>query len=125
MRGWAWIDEDADRTEQEVERLTPTLNALAAEWSQAHDAIEAEGFRRQSAIEDGDDPADYFDSEDERKEWEQQDRTRREQQRMRLVIVEELLARHGARMMRPYEHWNEDERYMQYMECDRFGDACC
>ena len=22
----------------------------------------------------------------------------------------------GARLMRPYEHWNEDERYMEYME---------
>lgn len=35
-----------------------------------------------------------------------------------------MLHEQGARMMRPYEHWNEDERYMQYMECDRFGEGC-
>jgi hypothetical protein len=26
----------------------------------------------------------------------------------------------GARMMRPYEHWGEAERYMKYMESDRY-----
>jgi len=25
----------------------------------------------------------------------------------------------GARMMRPYEHWNEDEKLMEYLERDR------
>jgi hypothetical protein len=35
---------------------------------------------------------------------------------LRMEVIEELLADLGARMMRPYEHWNEDERYMEYME---------
>jgi hypothetical protein len=34
----------------------------------------------------------------------------------RLSVIEELLGELGARMMRPYEHWNEDEKYMEYME---------
>jgi hypothetical protein len=34
----------------------------------------------------------------------------------RLDVIEELLGELGARMMRPYEHWNEDEKYMEYME---------
>lgn len=34
----------------------------------------------------------------------------------RIAVIEELLGELGARMMRPYEHWNEDERYMEYME---------
>lgn len=35
---------------------------------------------------------------------------------MRLSVVEELLGQFGARMKRPYEHWNEEEKYMEYME---------
>jgi hypothetical protein len=35
---------------------------------------------------------------------------------MRMEVIEELLSELGARMMRPYEHWNEEERYMEYME---------
>ena len=34
----------------------------------------------------------------------------------RLEVIEELLSDLGGRMMRPYEHWNEDEKYMEYME---------
>lgn len=33
-----------------------------------------------------------------------------------IEIVEGMLEKLGARMMRPYEHWNEDERIMQYLE---------
>lgn len=118
-RGWTWIDENAEHNEA----LTSTLDALAAEWSEQQNAIEAEGFRRQASREDGDDPADHFDTDEEYQEWKQKDRARQEQQRVRLDIIEEMLARHGARMMRPYEHWNEDERYMEYMECGRFGEV--
>ena len=35
---------------------------------------------------------------------------------IRMEVIEELLSQLGARMMRPYEHWNEDEKYMEYME---------
>ena len=34
----------------------------------------------------------------------------------RLAVIEEMLGELGARMARPYEHWNEDEKYMEYME---------
>lgn len=40
---------------------------------------------------------------------------------LRRDVVEELLRDLGARMMRPYEHWNEDEKYMEYME-NRYSD---
>lgn len=33
--------------------------------------------------------------------------------------MEELLSQNGARMMRPYEHWNEEEHIREYMERDR------
>lgn len=35
---------------------------------------------------------------------------------LRKQVIEELLNDLGARMMRPYEHWNEDEKYYEYME---------
>lgn len=35
---------------------------------------------------------------------------------LRKQVIEDLLSELGARMMRPYEHWNEEERYMEYME---------
>ena len=41
------------------------------------------------------------------------------ERRLEVEIVEEKLARLGARMARPYEHWNEDERLMEYMERER------
>lgn len=41
---------------------------------------------------------------------------------LEMELVEDKLALIGARPMRPYEHWNEDEQYMQYMEEGRFGD---
>lgn len=34
-------------------------------------------------------------------------------------VIEGMLHALGARMMRPYEHWNEDERYMEWQERDR------
>ena len=46
---------------------------------------------------------------------------RLESERLQIESVEAALLHHGARMMRPYEHWNEDEAYMQYQEEGRFG----
>jgi hypothetical protein len=34
----------------------------------------------------------------------------------RKQVIEELLSELGARMARPYEHWNEMESYMEYEE---------
>lgn len=35
-------------------------------------------------------------------------------------VIETMLAAVGARLARPYEHWNEEERMMQYLEEDRW-----
>jgi hypothetical protein len=37
----------------------------------------------------------------------------------RLSVIEEMLGELGGRMMRPYEHWNEEEAYREYAERDR------
>jgi|ERR1700741_585030 len=53
--------------------------------------------------------------ESERKDRERRDEKRVEQE-LEIELIEDKLERIGARMMRPYEHWNEDERYVEYME---------
>lgn len=165
-RGWTWIDDNAERSEEEIDALEPTLNALAAEWSDIHNEIEREGFLAQARYEDeGGGPEDPecphcnrgfigFDTRISRfycyccHHWEPQrltflkcpscngegvdrqaiaERDKAERQRhanreVRQDIIEGMLERHGARMCRPYEHWNEDERLMEYMECGRFGE---
>jgi hypothetical protein len=35
---------------------------------------------------------------------------------LEIELCEDKLEAIGARMMRPYEHWNEDERYMEWSE---------
>lgn len=115
-RGWAWINEDDETlTEERIDELTPTLDMLARQISDLRDAEERRGFIRQSDMEDG-----YGDYEFET-DAEERAHTARETMRMKmheaqLDVLHEELNRLGARMMRAYEHWNEDERYMEYME---------
>lgn len=122
MRSWTWID-DTQITEEEIEKRTPFLNSLAQEWSALHDAAEQRGFCRQSPGGDQDDGPEPEDEADAYR-MEQLDQLRSAQHAAKLQTIEDAIFSQGARMMRPYEHWNEDENYMRYMECDRFGDYC-
>jgi hypothetical protein len=56
-------------------------------------------------------------------EYEKRERARTADRALELELIEDKLAALGARMMRPYEHWNEDERLVEYLECGRFGDV--
>jgi hypothetical protein len=160
-RGWTWDNENRHSDEQ-LELIEPTLNALAAEWSSVQTEIEHEGFRRQRQIEDGDGPEDpeceHCDrghvGYDRRRKFyclqgqhrgnpdeqlvfpkclacngtgiDQKEvarvnkivRQREASRQVRLEVIEGMLEKYGARMMRPYEHWNEDEAYMAYAEQD-------
>ena len=42
-RNWTWIDEDLERSDEEIDRVTPLLDQLARQWSQLHDAEEQRG----------------------------------------------------------------------------------
>jgi hypothetical protein len=112
-RGWTYIDEDTEHDES----LTPLLDHLASEWSALRTEMEQEGWRRQADAEDDNEP--LFDSDEEYEEYKSQLRIADLIRSTRLEVLEEMLAKHGARMMRPYEHWNEDEAYMEYQERDR------
>lgn len=125
MPGWTWIDENAEISDEEMGQRTPTLDTLARLITEAQTEQERKGFDRQARYEDGDDGPDY----DTLEEMEADKRYRADMNRLeqlqydaRINTLSAEMARLGARMMRPYEHWNEDEGYMQYQECGRFGE---
>ena len=111
-RSWT-TDESKELSESE----RAYLDELMREWSSIQTQIEDEGFRRQADREDGNEPD--FETDEELEEYKQSLRNRGAQRQAKLDVIEGLLAAHGARVMRPYEHWNEDERWMEYQERDR------
>jgi hypothetical protein len=116
------------------------IKKLAVEWNDTHARIERESFRDRDdrdeeadflgemANEEGDQAFDAAEQAGKSKEecqaaqkkaidayYAEVDR-KKSIPHARLEVIEELLGELGARMKRPYEHWNEDERYMEYME---------
>ena len=166
MPNWTFIDDNRQTSEEDLDDIRPTLDALAAEWTQIHNQQEQEGFRRQAMIEEGHDrepdecpecggegfvgigrcnrliycrscqqtPPDrhlygilcpYCKGEGidvmVEAEYRKRERQRQAVVNVRIEIIEAMLEKYGCRIMRAYEHWNEDESYMQYMEEGRFG----
>ena len=127
QRGYAWLDESIERSEQDEARA----KALAAKWSQLHNEDEYRRFARQADYEDGRDygpePCEECGAciagDEENCEFikacEQARLDLEAERSLEIELVEDKLNAMGARMMRPYEHWNEDERYMEYQERDR------
>ncbi len=104
------IEERSFRCEEDIDAEADYLSEMCAD---AMDTAECEAERANPSItkeelrEIRDKASDAFYAEvDKKKRVDHQ----------RLEVIEELLGELGARMMRPYEHWNEDEKYMEYME---------
>ncbi len=126
-RGYAWLSDEVEHSDQDCARA----ETLAKRWSQLHDAEEQRRFRRTSDYEDGGDYGPEPCEECERcvagddgqceqiKAWEQHALEQQAERDLEIELVEDKLQMLGARMMRPYEHWNEDERYMEYAERER------
>src|ERR1044071_8530821 len=106
-RSYRWIDEDTEHTDADCARAA----ALARKWSELMTAEENRSFARQSDIEEGRYDYPEFDTDEEEQEWLQSERTRQAERDLEIELIEDKLAAIGARIMRPYEHWNEDERY--------------
>lgn len=109
-RGFAWINEDEEHSDADHARAA----ALAKKWSELMTEAEHRRFQRMADWEDGREPE--FESTEEMAAWLKQQAEAQAERDLEVELVEDKLAAIGARMMRPYEHWNEDERYMQYME---------
>lgn len=134
-----------ERIDAEMERRTPAIEALVARWNEIAIGREEKSFRRMSEDDDpGYDPGpsayelayEEYDGQEEldSPEWrkaahvharavaqaaELKEQTMRELEQEEVAAIESKLADLGVRIMRPYEHWNEDERYVEYMERDR------
>lgn len=122
--GWTWKDDafkglEDEAMEAEMERREPSVKMIAEELSNLREERERAGFERQAREEDGCFDEPEFDTDEEEAAFRLQQETRNELERARERALEEQLDKLGARMMRPYEHWNEDERLMEYLERDR------
>lgn len=134
-RGWTWTREPepfdaSDRAELGLEPLSEAeeqaaatkraqVELLAGEWNELHTAEERDEWKRLAALEDPDLVREP-EGEAEAIAWRARRQAQARIRRDRIRAIERELAELGARIMRPYEHWNEDERLMQYLESDRF-----
>jgi hypothetical protein len=91
------------------------IQSLSRRWSEIHHKIEQDGFRRMADEEDGH-YGPEFDSDEEQAEYEARRRVQDQMEALELQTIEDKLNALNARMMRPLEHWNEDEAYMRMME---------
>lgn len=133
---WRWLEDaafdeafknfvDDEAREKEMDRREKLIVPISARLDEIYQSIEQEGFIRQARHEDGDyedDPLE--DLEDDEREaavasMELQKQVRAAQQQAEIDTLEEQLAAYGARRARPYEHWNEEEGLMAYLERDR------
>jgi superfamily II DNA or RNA helicase len=135
-RGWTWKDGNGPtgETEETIDEKVKEekIKELVKEWNALEKQVESIGFMdrdeqrdyeeglrerareaRSSALSEGK-------TEEEAEEAYAKEFDRINDRGRRLTakqgLIETMLDSLGARLMRPYEHWNEDERYMEYME---------
>jgi Leu/Phe-tRNA-protein transferase len=113
MRGWTLLDDckviDA-ATEARIKVVVQEINRIEL-------AREQERFLREGEFYAEDDHD--FEDEAELAAYKEAQRMRAQRAEAELNALYRRLEELGGRMMRPYEHWNEDEAYMAYMERDR------
>lgn len=118
-RDWTPIESD-DKWQDEnyYDEVKDQCDLLAKEWSRIATEMEDVDFRNRFDEEEG--YVDYdFEDEAEQKYHQAVRRLARKLKQAQLDTIEAELDTLGARLMRPYEHWNEDEAYMEYQERDR------
>jgi hypothetical protein len=126
QRSWTWIDENSTLPEEEREENQAVLDELIKEWN----ALEAEREHEQYALSDTTDAeADFVaEQEDENPgfaaQFYRQRNARSKARDLKQSALEDAMGRLGARLMRPYEHWNEEEHMMEWLETryDSYGD---
>lgn len=124
-RGWTTLEDsdfpedtgEGEETSIEYEARKLVVQGLVNRWNELYNAIEHDRWRRQSMREEGYEPD--FDTDEEAAAYHREQQIRIRAMHDEKDEIESRLHSYGARMMRPYEHWNEDERYMEYMERDR------
>lgn len=136
---WHWLEDaafdaafknfvDEEAREKEMERREPLIKNIVERLNEINRNNEQEGFRRQARYEDGDDYEDHYDPYEDMEDTEREAAVAKDalakkikdaKEQAEVDTLEEELAALGARLARKYEHWNEDEQLMAYMERDR------
>ena len=126
--GWTWLEGDAFdlafkgvkhlELEDEMELREPRVQSITTRIYEVLKAREAARFY-EDARRDGGFESEDCDDEETRADADLRRAVHRAKEDAELRVLEAALAALGARMMRPYEHHNEDERLMEYMERDR------
>jgi hypothetical protein len=112
---WKWLDEDKPQ-----EQHTAAIEIIVEKILRLKKEAEEESFddRRKDAF---DDALAGCDTDEEAAAMVKQEQTRIRRRSEKIDQLENALAELGARMARPYEHWNEEEQYREYMEVGRFA----
>lgn len=124
MSRWTWKDDAfkgvaEDKVELEMTRREPAINMVADQLASLREEREQRSFHRQAQEEAGESDEPEFDTDEEQAAYTLRQETQAALERAHETALEEQLDKLGARMCRPYEHWNEAERLMEYLERDR------
>lgn len=121
QRGWTW--EESDEGSSHDEALVPLIEKLVAQWNQLNNEDEQARFRRQAMDDCGVEfEGPDFDTVEEEVAYGKYLAMVARQRAMRYQLIELQLRHMGARIMREYEHWNEEEHIREWMERDREGE---
>ena len=145
MRGWTYLNEDADSPSSQEGKIKrdvqeKLIQELVNRWNNLEKLSERRSYifedaradyeedlremRREAYAEAYDRAIENGSSEEEAKELGREassevvspvDQADLKDQAEQDAIVS-MLRGLGVRLMRPYEHWNEEEHYMEYME---------
>ena len=120
-RGWTWLDYDNEEghgpaVQAQCDYLAKTISDIEHQAEQAM-------FARQSAYENYEDDEPEYETEEESDAAKAVAQLQHSIEDSKLNMLYESLHKLGARMMRPYEHHNEDERMIEYLET-RYDSYC-
>lgn len=119
MPSWTLIDETKELADEKI--VAPVLDNLARRWTDLNALAERRRWARESDDEMGYGPE--FDDEEGADAFNKYEQVQARIHAAQVRCIEAQMAELGARIMRPYEHWNEDEQYVQWMEAGRFGES--
>ena len=108
---WAWCDTDDEDKEHTVEE-TAMVQRLADEARSLYDSIPEPVVRG----EEDDYRGPEFDDVEEAEAYYKREQDRIKSAWGQIEAIEALMGVRGARFCRPYEHWNEHEQLMEYLE---------
>lgn len=110
-RNWTWIDDNID--EEDIEIRTPIIDSIVYKINYIEREREQRQFSRQARLEN-----DYDIDLDEIEYNRLNQQVHFDLEESQLEALHNALYKLGAKIMRPYEHWGEEETYREYMDRD-------